>query len=100
MKKIKYLIQKNMYQKLKNFEMSYDNFFTNNAKIPIDDAKEITSERTLLGDYFFSQFSLSLIPIDSTKLIDTFSDYIKQSVVPETFDKEKSVVLFIERRRI
>lgn len=55
----------------------------------LHDEKELTSEKTLLGDYFFSQFSLSLIPIDSTKLIDTFSDFIKQSVVKENFDKQE-----------
>ena len=52
-------------------------------------SEELTNEKTLLGDYFFSQFSLSLIPIDSTKLIDVFLDYIKQSVVTQSFDKEK-----------
>lgn len=54
----------------------------------LHDEKELTNEKVLLGDYFFSQFSLSLIPIDSTKLIDAFSDYIKQSAVTETFDRE------------
>ncbi len=32
---------------------------------------------TLLGDYYFSQFSQFLIPIDSPKLIDMFSEYLK-----------------------
>lgn len=31
---------------------------------------------TLLGDYFFSQFSKHLIPIDSVPLIDAFSRYL------------------------
>lgn len=35
---------------------------------------------TLLGDYYFSQFSQFLIPIDSTRLIDLFSEYLKQDV--------------------
>ena len=33
---------------------------------------------TLLGDYYFSQFSQFLIPIDSPKLIDLFSEYLKK----------------------
>lgn len=33
---------------------------------------------TLLGDYYFSQFSQFLIPIDSTRLIDLFSEYLKK----------------------
>lgn len=32
---------------------------------------------TLLGDYYFSQFSQFLIPIDSPKLIDLFAEYLK-----------------------
>ena len=35
---------------------------------------------TLLGDYFFSRFSHYLIPIDSTRLIDLFSEYLKKDV--------------------
>lgn len=31
---------------------------------------------TLLGDYFFSQFSKNLIPIDSVPLIDAFSRFL------------------------
>lgn len=31
---------------------------------------------TLLGDYFFSQFSKNLIPIDSVALTDSFSRYL------------------------
>lgn len=31
---------------------------------------------TLLGDYFFSQFSKHLIPIDSVPLIDAFSGFL------------------------
>ena len=33
---------------------------------------------TLLGDYYFSKFSQFLIPIDSTRLIDLFSEYLKK----------------------
>lgn len=33
---------------------------------------------TLLGDYYFSQFSQFLIPIDSPQLIDLFSEYLKK----------------------
>ena len=36
------------------------------------------STALLLGDYFFSQFSLCLIPIDSTPLIDAFSEFLKK----------------------
>ena len=35
-------------------------------------------QTTLLGDYFFSRFSGYLIPIDSTRLTDRFSEYLKQ----------------------
>ncbi len=35
-------------------------------------------QTTLLGDYFFSSFSRYLIPIDSTRLTDRFSEYLKQ----------------------
>lgn len=33
---------------------------------------------TLLGDYFFSQFSKYLLPLDSVPLIDAFSAYLKK----------------------
>lgn len=35
---------------------------------------------TLLGDYFFSQFSKNLIPLDSVPLIDAFSGYLKKDI--------------------
>lgn len=35
---------------------------------------------TLLGDYFFSQFSKNLIPLDSVRLTDAFSEYLKRDV--------------------
>ena len=35
---------------------------------------------TLLGDYFFSQFSKYLIPLDSVRLTDTFSAYLKKDI--------------------
>lgn len=41
---------------------------------------------TLLGDYFFSRFSHYLIPIDNTRLIDLFSEYLKTDA-KETFEK-------------
>lgn len=49
---------------------------------------------TLLGDYFFSRFSHHLIPIDSTRLIDKFSQYLAQDTQKGVegnyfFDKEK-----------
>lgn len=39
---------------------------------------------TLLGDYYFSQFSVHLIPIDSPRLIDCFSEYLKWDTKQET----------------
>ena len=55
--------------------------------------EEVPEEATLLGDYFFSQFSHYLIPIDSTRLIDLFSEYLKQDTKcaadgSREFDKE------------
>ena len=41
-------------------------------------ADEFIERATLLGDYFFSQFSLYLIPIDSTPLIDEFSIFLNE----------------------
>ncbi|MDR0850971.1 MAG: hypothetical protein LBN36_00595 [Clostridiales Family XIII bacterium] len=41
---------------------------------------------TLLGDYFFSQFSKHMIPIDSVPLIDAFSDYLAQDVAGTSGD--------------
>ncbi|SHI03831.1 hypothetical protein SAMN02745823_02077 [Sporobacter termitidis DSM 10068] len=35
---------------------------------------------TLLGDYFFSQFSKNLIPLDSVSLTDAFSAYLKTDI--------------------
>lgn len=35
---------------------------------------------TLLGDYFFSQFSKNIIPIDSVLLNDAFSHYLKNDI--------------------
>ena len=40
-----------------------------------------SEQATLLGDYFFSQFSHYLIPIDSTELIAVFSEFLKEDVV-------------------
>lgn len=40
----------------------------------VDDKPETA---TLLGDYYFSQFSQFLIPVDSPKLIDLFAEYLK-----------------------
>lgn len=39
--------------------------------------EEQPEKATLLGDYYFSQFSQFLIPIDSPKLIDLFAEYLK-----------------------
>ncbi len=39
--------------------------------------EEQPEKATLLGDYYFSQFSQFLIPIDNTRLIDLFSEYLK-----------------------
>lgn len=41
-------------------------------------AESCPGTATLLGDYFFSRFSSFLIPVDSTRLIDLFSEYLKQ----------------------
>lgn len=41
-------------------------------------AESCPGTATLLGDYFFSRFSSYLIPIDSTRLIDLFAEYLKQ----------------------
>ena len=41
--------------------------------------------RTLLGDYFFSRFSLSLIPIDSTELIDEFAAFLNEDTQSEPY---------------
>lgn len=38
--------------------------------------KEYPTWATLLGDYFFSQFSKHLIPLDSVQLTDSFSRYL------------------------
>lgn len=35
---------------------------------------------TLLGDYFFSQFSKNLIPLNSTLLTDAFSTFLKNDI--------------------
>lgn len=52
---------------------------------------------TLLGDYYFSQFSQCLIPIDSPKLIDLFAEYLKNDTKiaasgNKVFDMEKYLV--------
>lgn len=57
--------------------------------------EEISNEETLLGDYFFSRFSLHLIPIDSILLIDEFSGYIKRTAASEKFE-EKQYLKFLE----
>lgn len=43
---------------------------------------------TLLGDYFFSRFSVHLIPIDSPRLIDRFSEYLKTDTRKEAAGAE------------
>ncbi len=35
---------------------------------------------TLLGDYFFSQFSKNIMPLDSVPLTDAFSAYLKKDI--------------------
>ena len=44
---------------------------------------------TLLGDYFFSQFSQNLIPLDSIPVIDAFAEYLKKDVCAEKTGKER-----------
>ena len=44
------------------------------------------AENTLLGDYFFSQFSRNLIPLDSVPLIDAFSEYLAKNACNEGED--------------
>jgi hypothetical protein len=39
-------------------------------------AEEFPASATLLGDYFFSQFSRHLIPPDNVPLINAFSDFL------------------------
>ncbi len=41
-------------------------------------ADQFAERATLLGDWFFSQFSRYLIPIDSVELIDAFSEYLSE----------------------
>lgn len=41
------------------------------------------AQAALLGDYLFSRFSHYLIPIDSTKLIDEFADFLKLEILEE-----------------
>ena len=43
---------------------------------------------TLLGDYYFSQFSQFLIPIDSPELIDLFAEYLKKDTKSAVDGKE------------
>jgi hypothetical protein len=43
--------------------------------------EEEKENATLLGDYFFSRFSHHLIPIDSTKLIDRFSEFLSVQIL-------------------
>jgi len=52
-----------------------------------------TGKRTLLGDWFFSCFSLKLIPIDSTELIDSFSNFLNRDI-NEEMDMEKYSLFF------
>ncbi len=46
--------------------------------------------RVLLGDWFFSCFSLNLVPVDSTELINRFSAFLDKDINkcpdPEKFD--------------
>jgi hypothetical protein len=39
-------------------------------------SEEFPAVATLLGDYFFSQFSLLLIPLDNVRLTEAFSDFL------------------------
>lgn len=48
--------------------------------------EENRSANTLLGDYFFSQFSQNLIPLDSVPLIDAFSAYLAKDASKEGED--------------
>lgn len=43
---------------------------------------------TLMGDYFFSQFSRYLIPLDSIPLTDAFSAYLKKDIALPTDVRE------------
>lgn len=42
--------------------------------------QEYPAMATLLGDYFFSQFSRNLIPLDSVPLINAFSSYLAAEI--------------------
>lgn len=50
--------------------------------------EEHPEQVTLLGDYFFSRFSHFLIPIDSTRLIDLFSEYLKGDALRQSEGKK------------
>ncbi|MEI3338943.1 MAG: hypothetical protein V8R80_02480 [Eubacterium sp.] len=58
--------------------------------------EEFPETATLLGDYFFSRFSHYLIPIDSTRLIDLFSEYLKADT-KEMFEKDGKAAFCMER---
>jgi hypothetical protein len=49
-------------------------------------AEEFPASATLLGDYFFSQFSRHLIPLDNVPLIDAFSDFLARDVCADDGD--------------
>ena len=55
---------------------------------------------TLLGDYFFSQFSQNLISLDSVALTDAFADYLRNDTLLTEFDSlqgEEGYLEFIRR---
>ena len=65
-----------------------------------EDIDTNTDIKTLLGDFFFSRFSNHLIPIDNTKLINAFAEYLKRDSQREVEGKKKFSIneykLFIE----
>lgn len=53
----------------------------------LDDTAYSTAEATLRGDYYFSRFSLDLIPVDSIEITDQFAKILREDASGEVSEE-------------
>lgn len=89
----------------KELESANENFSLFRSFHRLDDENYSTAEAVLKGDYYFSRFSLDLIPVDSVEITDRFSAILRAEasgyespeiepnlIVPPTFKKGKELL--------
>lgn len=90
----------------KELESANENFALFRSFHRLDDDNYSTAEAVLKGDYYFSRFSLDLIPVDSIEITDAFAKILREDAsgqaseevekmsfdAPESFKKGKALL--------